>query len=120
MSPARLAHPLTHPFLSPILDLAEALATVRANLPPLGTVFFTLLTGRVESFGIQLVPNRLYSLHFGARFVAQTFHGCELCFLIRNPDASFDIHAKYIDPPAYRPKNLAQGRYLLILPFVPF
>lgn len=69
-------------------------------------VYFALISGKAESFGIPLVPNRLYSIKFGSRFIAQTFHGCEFCFMIKNPDTSFDIHAKFTDPPAYRPKNL--------------
>lgn len=52
------------------------------------------------------MSNRLYLINFGSRFVVQTFHGCELCFMVQNPDANFDIRAKFIYPPAYRPKNL--------------
>ena len=69
-------------------------------------IYFALISGRAESFGIPLVANRLYSVNFGSRFIAQTFHGCELCFMTQNPDATFDIRAKFITPPAYRPKNL--------------
>lgn len=69
-------------------------------------MYFALTNGKAESFGIPLVPNRLYSINLGSRFIAQTFNGCEFCFMVQNPDASFNIHAKFIDPPAYRPKNL--------------
>lgn len=65
-----------------------------------------MVSGKAESFGIPLAPNRLYSIKFGSRFIAHTFHGCEFCFMTQNPESSFDIHAKFIDPPAYRPKNL--------------